>query len=67
MFTIDLHLFWAVLGIIGLIGLMICRITFNNEEIDTTVGAWIIVTLILINYFHLLLMDETVKLIIIIQ
>lgn len=67
MFTIDLHLFWAVLGIIGLIGLMICRITFNNEEIDTTVGAWIIVTLILINYFHLLLTDETVKLIIIIQ
>lgn len=67
MFTIDLHLFWAVLGIIGLIGLMICRITFNNEVIDTTVGAWIIVTLILINYFHLLLTDETVKLIIIIQ
>lgn len=67
MFSLDLHLFWAIFGIIGLIGLMICRITFNDEVIDTTVGCWIIVTLILINFFHLLLTDETAKLIISIQ
>lgn len=67
MFSLDLHLFWAVFGIIGLIGLMFCRITFNDEVIDKTVGCWIIVTLILINFFHLLLTDETAKLIITIQ
>lgn len=67
MLSIDLHLFWAVLGIIGLISLMICRITFNDEVIDKTVGYWIIVTLILINFFHLMLTDETSKLIISIQ
>ena len=67
MLSIDLHLFWAVLGIIGLIGLMICRITFNDEVIDKTVGYWIIVTLILINFFHLMLTDETSKLIISVQ
>lgn len=67
MLSIDLHLFWAVLGIIGLIGLMFCRITFNDKVIDTTVGCWIIVTLILINFFHLMLTDETIKLIITIQ
>ncbi len=70
MLSINLHLFWAVLGImglIGLIGLMICRNTFNNELIDTTVGCWIIVTLIIINFFHMLFTDETAKLIISIQ
>ena len=67
MFSLDLHLFWAVLGIIGLIGLMIFRITVNDEVIDTRVGCWIIVTLILINFFHLMFMDETAKLIITIQ
>lgn len=67
MFSLDLHLFWAVLGIIGLIGLMIFRITVNDEVIDTRVGCWIIVTLILINFFHLIFTDETAKLIISIQ
>ena len=46
---------------------MICRITFNDEVIDTTVGCWIIVTLILMNFFHLMLTNETAKLIISIQ
>ena len=46
---------------------MICRITFNDEVIDKTVGYWIIVTLILINFFHLMLTDETSKLIISVQ
>ena len=64
MLSIDLHLFWAVFGIIGLIGLIICHIMFNDEVIDIIVGGWIIVTLILKNCFHLLLTDETTKLII---
>lgn len=67
MFSIELHAFWAILGIVALVLLPFLRFTFNNEVIDKTVLYWIIITLLVVNFAHLWLSDETARFIIGIQ
>ena len=67
MFSIELHAFWAFLGIVALVWLQILRFTYRNEVIDKTVLFWIIITLLVVNFAHLWLSDETARFIIGIQ
>ena len=67
MFSIELHAFWAILGIVALVWLPFLRFTYKNEVIDKTVLYWIIITLLVVNFVHLWLSDETARFIIGIQ
>lgn len=67
MLSIELHAFWAILGIAALVLLPFLRFTFNDEVIDKTVLYWIIITLLVVNFAHLWLSDETARFIIGIQ
>ena len=67
MLSIELHAFWAFLGIVALVWLPFLRFTYNNEIVDKTVLYWIIITLLVVNFVHLWLSDETARFIIGIQ
>lgn len=67
MFSIELHAFWAILGIVALVWLPFLKFTYKNEVIDKTVMYWIIITLLVVNFVHLWLSDETARFIIGIQ